>query len=195
MDREGFRNRLKQYKEARGQNPQLKYWEWKAQPAEEEIPKYEEGTGNVQPANIPLWRQKATPEQLEAFWTGDTQKMADIAEKQNQQVTYASPEYTLDEVVVTAKDPNKYTEWDLAKDIASFTPGLGDAMDVYELGKSVYDGNYSQAAMYGMGLLLPNWLEKSGKFIWKGIKNIYGARKIAKALDEFVKLFQFYNKK
>lgn len=29
MDREGFRNRMKQYKEARGQNPQLKYWEWK----------------------------------------------------------------------------------------------------------------------------------------------------------------------
>lgn len=48
MDREGFRNRLKQYKEARGQNPQLKYWEWKAQPAEEETPKYEEGTGNVE---------------------------------------------------------------------------------------------------------------------------------------------------
>lgn len=42
MDREGFRNRLKQYKEARGQNPQLKYWEWK------ETPKYEEGTGNVE---------------------------------------------------------------------------------------------------------------------------------------------------
>lgn len=42
MDREGFRNRLKQYKEARGQNPQLKYWEWK------ETPKYEEGTGNIE---------------------------------------------------------------------------------------------------------------------------------------------------
>ena len=47
MDREGFRNRMKQYKEARGQNPQLKYWEWKAQPAEKDIPKYEDGTGNV----------------------------------------------------------------------------------------------------------------------------------------------------
>ena len=29
MDREGFRNRLKQYKEAKGFDPQLKYWEWK----------------------------------------------------------------------------------------------------------------------------------------------------------------------
>lgn len=183
MDREGFRNRMKQYKEARGQNPQLKYWEWKAQPAEEETPKYGGGTSNVQSTNTPLWRQKATPEQLEAFWTGDTQKMADIAEKQNQQVTYVSPEYTLDEVTVTAKDPNKYTELDLAKDIASFTPVIGDAMDIYDLGKSVYNGNYAQAAMLGAGLLLPNWLEKSGKFIWKGVKNIYGARKITKALD------------
>ena len=37
MDREGFRNRFKQYKKAREENPGLKYWEWKA------IPKYDEG--------------------------------------------------------------------------------------------------------------------------------------------------------
>ena len=29
MDREGFRNRLKQYKKAREENPGLKYWVWK----------------------------------------------------------------------------------------------------------------------------------------------------------------------
>ena len=29
MDREGFRNRLNQYKEAKGFDPQLSYWEWK----------------------------------------------------------------------------------------------------------------------------------------------------------------------
>ena len=47
MDREGFRNRLKQYKKAREENPGLKYWEWKAQPAEKNIPKYDEGTDDV----------------------------------------------------------------------------------------------------------------------------------------------------
>lgn len=31
MDREGFRNRMKQYKEAKGFNPQLMYWDWKQQ--------------------------------------------------------------------------------------------------------------------------------------------------------------------
>lgn len=37
MDRSGFRNRMKQYKKAREENPGLKYWEWK------NIPKYDEG--------------------------------------------------------------------------------------------------------------------------------------------------------
>lgn len=41
MDREGFRNRLNQYKKAREENPGLKYWEWK------DIPKYDEGTDEV----------------------------------------------------------------------------------------------------------------------------------------------------
>lgn len=41
MDREGFRNRMKQYKKAREENPGLKYWEWK------DIPKYGEGTYGV----------------------------------------------------------------------------------------------------------------------------------------------------
>ena len=43
MDREGFRNRLKQYKKAREENPGLKYWEWK------NIPKYNEGIDGVPP--------------------------------------------------------------------------------------------------------------------------------------------------
>lgn len=47
MERSEFKERLKQYKKAREENPGLKYWEWKAQPAEKEVPKYEEGTGNV----------------------------------------------------------------------------------------------------------------------------------------------------
>lgn len=43
MDREGFRNRLKQYKQAREENPGLKYWEWK------NLPKYDEGGEVVDP--------------------------------------------------------------------------------------------------------------------------------------------------
>ena len=51
MDRSKFRNRLKQYKEAREQNPQLKYWEWKAQPTEKDIPKYAEGEDEIKEWN------------------------------------------------------------------------------------------------------------------------------------------------
>lgn len=29
MEREAFRQRMQQYKQAREQNPQLKYWDWK----------------------------------------------------------------------------------------------------------------------------------------------------------------------
>ena len=40
MDREGFRNRLKQYKKAREENPGLKYWEWRNAVSTEENPIY-----------------------------------------------------------------------------------------------------------------------------------------------------------
>ena len=49
MDREGFRNRMKQYKKAREENPGLKYWEWKA------IPKYDEGGKVDQDEYSPVW--------------------------------------------------------------------------------------------------------------------------------------------
>ena len=56
MDREGFRNRLKQYKQAREENPGLKYWEWK------NIPKYDEGTNKVMgpPTQKKMFKKKPT---------------------------------------------------------------------------------------------------------------------------------------
>ena len=155
MDREGFKNRMKQYKKAREENPGLKYWEWK------DIPKYDEGTDRV-----------TLKEKEDAFWRGDIQKMAELVEREGKQLTYITPESNLDEVVITANRPkqNQYSELDFAKDIAGFTP-IGDVMDLYDAGKALYKGNYSEAAMLGAGLLLPNWLEKSGKLlkrIWKG---------------------------
>ena len=56
MDREGFRNRLKQYKKAREENPGLKYWEWK------NIPKYAEGTPNVYSTeDNPIYYEEESP--------------------------------------------------------------------------------------------------------------------------------------
>lgn len=51
MDRERFRNRLKQYKKAREENPGLKYWEWK------NIPKYADGDVVEDPEVLRLKQQ------------------------------------------------------------------------------------------------------------------------------------------
>lgn len=60
MDREGFRNRLKQYKQAREENPGLKYWEWK------NIPKYDEGTDDVGNKKAILTQEEYIAEQIAA---------------------------------------------------------------------------------------------------------------------------------
>ena len=168
MDREGFRNRLKQYKKAREENPGLKYWELK------DIPKYDEGINGV-----------TLKEKEDAFWRGDTQKMAELVEREGKQLTYVTPQSNMDEVVITANKPkqNQYSELDFAKDVAGFVPILGEAVDIYDMGKSLYNGNYSQAALLGAGLLLPNWLEKGGKFLYKSIKNKRLANQFSKMLD------------
>lgn len=144
MDREGFRNRLKQYKQAREENPGLKYWEWKG------IPKYDKGTNGV-----------TLREKEDAFWRGDTQKMAELAEREGKHVTYVSPNNTLDEIVVTAKDLKKEQQrkqeynnvLDLGITAAGFVPGLGefadaaDAVNQFRQGK-ITDGFISTAATF-----------------------------------------------
>ena len=56
MDREGFRNRFKQYKKAREENPGLKYWEWK------NIPKYAEGGEVEENVYSPVWPKTSKTE-------------------------------------------------------------------------------------------------------------------------------------
>ena len=187
MDREGFRNRLKQYKEAKGFDPQLKYWEWK------DIPMYDEGTSGVMQPFVTdgnNWRKRPTQEQLDAFYKGDIQRQIELAQKARQQITYSNPAYTLDEVVVTANRPkqNQYSELDFAKDVAGFVPVLGDAIDIYDTGKALYKGDYSQAALLGAGLLLPNWLERGGKFLYKSINERFI---LVKWLKSFILIYLF----
>lgn len=95
MDREGFRNRLKQYKQAREENPGLKYWEWKAQPAEEDIPKYDEGTGEVSEPG--LWDKftntvnvlyNNAARKVKSFFTDDqTGEVIDLTNKNVSRIT------------------------------------------------------------------------------------------------------------
>lgn len=64
MDREGFRNRMKQYKKAREENPGLKYWEWK------DIPKYEEG-GEVKDGFLEQFGNQIYYKPEETSWWSD----------------------------------------------------------------------------------------------------------------------------
>lgn len=57
--------------------------------------------------------------------------------------------------LLTPKDPVA-----AAKEAASYIPFIGEGLDLYDIGKDVYSGNYGQAAL-GAGLfLLPEFLEK-----------------------------------
>ena len=89
MDREGFRNRLKQYKQAREENPGLKYWEWK------DIPKYDEGTdGASEPG---LWDKFTNMVNVlynnaarkgKSFFTADqTGEVIDLSDKKISRIT------------------------------------------------------------------------------------------------------------
>ena len=89
MDREGFRNRLKQYKQAREENPGLKYWEWK------NIPKYDEGTGGASEPG--LWDKftntvnvlyNNAARKVKSFFTDDqTGEVIDLTNKNVSRIT------------------------------------------------------------------------------------------------------------
>ena len=176
MERSEFKERLRQYKQAREENPGLKYWEWK------DIPKYDEG-GRV-----------TLKEKEDAFWRGDAQKMAELVEREGKQLTYVTPESNLNEVVVTAKDLKKEKQrnqeynnlLDLGITAAGFVPGLGEVADAIDVVNQLRHGNYGNALTSTAALLLPgvpasalrkgiDWLDEtslSGNVIEK-IKKLY----------------------
>ena len=97
MDREGFRNRLKQYKQAREENPGLKYWEWKDQPTEKAIPKYSTGTGSVETPS--LWDKFTNT--VSVLYNNAARKVKNFLEEEtagevidlsNQQLTRVTPD-------------------------------------------------------------------------------------------------------
>ena len=160
MDREGFRNRLKQYKQAREENPGLKYWEWK------DIPKYDEGTSGIMQPFVTdgnNWRKRPTQEQLDAFYSGNVKRQVKLAEQTGQTVTYTNPKYTLDEVVVTANDLKKEQQrrqeynnlLDLGITATGFVPGLGEVADAVDVINQLRQGNYSDAGLSALAAIIP----------------------------------------
>ena len=85
MDREGFRNRLNQYKKAREENPGLKYWEW--------MQKYDSAP---QPDSIPSQPKPDTP-------------MAGSQQAENRAYRWDNEHYV--DPVNTMFDADKYRSW------------------------------------------------------------------------------------
>lgn len=56
------------------------------------------------------------------------------------------------------------------KEFISWIPFAGDAVDIYDISKDVYDGNYGQAVLGGIGLFLPEVFNKGLKYAKKRFK-------------------------
>ena len=70
--------------------------------------------------------------------------------------------------------------------VVSLIPGLGDAMDLINIGQDIADKNYSKAAL-GLGLLfVPNILEKPIKAVNKTLKNLFKSSN-TKNLEKVIK--------
>lgn len=93
----------------------------------------------------------------------------------------------LPEVVITAENPNKDKNkfnWDninnsTAGTIAGFIPGIGDAMEIGQIGYDLSKGNYSNAAL-GAGLLL---IPGNAGTIFKKVKKFVEPALVSKAID------------
>ena len=93
----------------------------------------------------------------------------------------------LPEVVVTAENPNKNKNtftWNninnsTAGTIAGFIPGIGDAMEIGQIGYDLSKGNYSNAAL-GAGLLL---IPGNAGAIFKKVKRFVEPMLVSKAID------------
>lgn len=84
---------------------------------------------------------------------------------------------TLPDVVVTPKQSIEdivsgifsKENWDAhkeeARELASFIPFIGDGLDIYDIGKSLYNGDYKDALLATVAFALPFGIDKAGRTI------------------------------
>ena len=94
-------------------------------------------------------------------------------ELKNQGITHVAE---LPEVVVKGRDYTKPYESayegnpKLTSEILRFLPGIGDVLDVADIAKDAYNGNYLSAGIGAGMLALPNFIEKPLKAVRKFLK-------------------------
>ena len=79
------------------------------------------------------------------------------------------------------------------RDVAGYTPFVGDAFDMGQIGYDIYNQDYSQAAIGAGMFFLPNVLEKPIRRIIRGIKNKRNIREASENIRRAVT--DFYNSK
>lgn len=87
--------------------------------------------------------------------------------------------FGLPDIVITPKNNlslgtynyNKKAAKNVA-DVASFIPGVGEVIDATVAAQDASEGDYTTAAGLGLGLFIPNVIEKPLKWMWKGGKKI-----------------------
>lgn len=166
MNRTEFKKRMQSLKSYREQNPDKGYWDWK-------VEQFEDGGDNT-----PMWLQKpysgpTYSQVLESLKTDDPAAYNRLAEARSREqnptseiVRYVDSNGN----IATAGNMQGLQSVVTPEDL----PGIGDAAEVYSIGKDFAQGNY-RAALAGLGLLaIPGGA--AGKIYRKG-------RKIAQDLD------------
>lgn len=157
MERAKFKERmkaLKAYKNKTGKG----YWDWKVQA-------YTDGTDGDD--------DKLYVGRTDQDYYGNLTHNI-VVDTNGDEVNFGLPD-----IVITPKNNlslgtynyNKKVAKNVA-DAASFVPGVGEVIDATVATKDASEGDFTTAAGLGLGLFIPNVIEKPAKWLWKGIKKL-----------------------
>lgn len=156
MNKQAFKERMKSLKSYREQNPDKGYWDWKVQA-------YTDGTdGDDDKLYIGRTDQD--------YYGNLTHNI--VVNTNGDEVNFGLPD-----IVITPKNNlslgtynyNKKVARNVA-DAASFVPGVGEVIDATVAAQDASEGNLTTAAGLGLGLFIPNVIEKPAKWLWKSGK-------------------------
>lgn len=161
MDRIAFKQRMQSLKTYREQNPDKGYWDWKVQA-------FENGGETIPIRGTSVYNNYGdTTHYIPASLEDNTLNLSlpDVV---------ITPRNNLNLASVVTEGRNKIGR--AGGELLSMTTPVGDVESVYEIGKDINTGNYSQAALGAGLLLLPNVIDKP-------IKKFIKAKLLSNAID------------
>ena len=167
MDRTAFKQRMQSLKTYREQNPDKGYWDWKIQA-------FENGGETIPIRGTSVYNNYGdTTHYIPASLEDSTLNLSlpDVV---------ITPRNNLNLASVVTEGRNKIGR--AGGELLSMTTPVGDVESVYEIGKDISTGNYSQAAIGAGLMLLPNFIEKS----IKPIRRLFKKSKINKELENVI---------